>query len=151
MSDSSSTERLAELLSARHRTLGKLRVVSARQIQVLQRDAIGELHELLAVKQTLIEDLVRVDQAIDPYRAEDPERRVWSSPDVRERCRQLVEECTRWLDEVKEFEAGAERLARERMETTSREMETHVDRSRAVAAYLRTDRNVPAGRVVREG
>jgi len=151
MSSTASTERLTTLIAERHRTLSRLRNVSAKQFQVLQRQSLNELHGLLAAKQTLIEDLVRLDQEIDPFRDEDPERRVWANPEQREACRQLVAECARWLAEVKELEAGAERLARQQLDETSKSMEQSVDRNRAVSAYRRIDTPLPGASLIQEG
>lgn len=139
MSATESTEILAELIETRHVTLGELRALSALQYRIVNSRDLGKLVELLAAKQRFLERLRKIDEALAPYREDDPESRVWADPSRRERCRELAAESAAWMGEVMELEAAAEQcLAAQREETTT-ELDQETRRFRAISAYRNVD------------
>lgn len=134
-----STERLAELIETRHATLSELRSLAALQYRIVNSRDLGKLVELLAAKQRFLERLRTIDEALAPYRHDDPDSRVWADPARREWCRQLAAESVVWMGEVMELEVAAERcLAAQRDETTA-ELDQEACRFRAISAYRSSD------------
>lgn len=85
-------------------------------------------------KQGLLENLESVQQQLALYLNDDPETRVWSSPQRRQQCRQLSEQGTRILQETAQIE-----------ESAIQEMTTKRD---AIAAQLQDGRDSTIARTV---
>lgn len=146
-----STDELARLIHDRHKTLSELRIVAARQFKVIEDQELSKLLELLAIKQGLINRLMECDRALDPFRQQTPEERVWASEDLRECCRLMIEESSQWLDDVKQLEAAAESLARDRKSEVSELVDTAANRAQAVSAYLNANKPASRQHVIHEG
>ncbi len=95
-----STERLVTLFETKLHLLQEMQALSLEQSSLVEKHEMTSLMTLLSRKQQLMESLQRVQLEMAPYRDEDPESRVWESPDRRQACRALVAECdklTQWL------------------------------------------------------
>ena len=64
--------------------------------------------DVLAAKQRVLNDLQRVERALDPFRDQDPESRVWRNAEARADCARLLDECERLLQETVEQERQSE-------------------------------------------
>ena len=116
-----STERLAELVAQKHRVLLQLREVGGRQMDLVVSGETPLLLKLLAVKQSLISALQDLEKQLAPFHAEDPQRRRWATPEVREQCARQADECNRLLQEVVALEQlGAEKMTIRRNELAAR-------------------------------
>jgi len=135
MQATETTELLAELIEARHATLGELRTLSALQYRIVTARDLAKLVELLAAKQRQLEQLRRLDAALAPFREDDPEARVWADPARREQCRQLAAESAAWMGEVMELEAAAEKCLAAQRDETVQELDRETRRFQAISAY----------------
>jgi hypothetical protein len=95
-----STIRLAELVRRKHDVLVKLCEIGCRQREIVESQETNSLLKLLAVKQTMINLLQQIERDLAPYHSEDPEARIWSSPDARICCAELSANCHRMLQEI---------------------------------------------------
>lgn len=121
-----STTRLTDLIRRKHDVLVQLCGVGRRQQEIVDRGETTALLELLAAKQTMISVLQQVERELAPYHAEDPDARVWSAADDRDRCAQQAAECNRLLAEVVELErASADRLATRRNDVAAQLRQVH--------------------------
>ncbi len=121
-----STQQLAELVRRKHQVLTQLRDVGRRQTDLASGGDIASLLNLLAAKQELIAALQHLERDLTPYYAEDPERRVWSSPQARAACAQQVTECNAMLEEIVRLEKlGAEKITVRRNEVAEQLQQVH--------------------------
>jgi len=132
------TDVLAALIGKKLAVLEPLRELSRRQSELIAEGDIQRLLSVLAAKQTLLAELQKLEHQLAPFRRQDPESRVWRSPQERERCRQLVERCEALLSEVMVIEKQSEsEMAQRRDAALSRLEESHSS-AEATRAYIRS-------------
>lgn len=120
------TEQLIELIRKKHQVLVQLREVGRRQSDLVAGGDVAALLTLLGAKQQLIGGLQTLEQSLKPYYAEDPERRVWASPQQRAECAQQAAECNALLAEIVEIEkVGAEKMTVRRNEVAEQLQQAH--------------------------
>lgn len=94
------TERLFELIETKLHLLEEMQALTIEQAdQVVQHDMTA-LMVVLSRKQSLMESLQTVQMELLSYRDEDPDSRVWSSPDKRSRCKAMVQRSEQLLSEL---------------------------------------------------
>ncbi len=52
-------------------------------MELIDQGNVSGLLDLLAIKQKPLHDIQRIEKALDPFRAQDPESRQWSSAEDR--------------------------------------------------------------------
>ena len=120
------TDQLTELIRLKHKCLIELRAMGVRQQACVDQGQMSDLIKLLGAKQALINRLGQVERAMDPFRAQDPEARVWRSPEERAKCRQISRECDEILGEILEGERQSEAVLRVRRDETAKQLQgTH--------------------------
>jgi hypothetical protein len=124
-----STERLIELIGAKHQVLLELRELGRRQVDVVASGDTTSLLKLLAVKQQLIASLQGLERELSPYYAENPERRSWRSPAERANCAKQASDCNELLREI----VGMEKSSAERMATRRNEVAEQLHHIHAAA------------------
>lgn len=130
------TNLLVDLIACKHECLQGLCALSARQQALIDVGDTTSLLALLAAKQRQIEDLQNLERRLDPFRADDPERRVWSSEAERTRCASLAEQSVRLLAEVLETERRCEESLRRRRDETAEQLSVVHAAGMARGAYL---------------
>jgi len=115
-----STAELTQLIDKKHEVLVQLCLLSRRQATMIDSSPeMNSLISLLAAKQQLISQLNQAERNLDPYRDEDPELRVWASPEHRRACAEKVRQCGIFLAEVMRLEKqGIDQLSQQRDETS---------------------------------
>ncbi len=93
------TNPLLELIDRKRQILAQLCQQGLRQLQLIDRDDLGELLQVLAVKQRLIAALEQTERNLDPFREQRPEERSWQTPADRDRCAKLLNDCEALLAE----------------------------------------------------
>lgn len=107
-----STKQLAELVARKHACLRELCALGEQQDAWIAAGDFDRLFALLSAKEQLLERLQGIERALDPFRDEDPEQRVWETPDARRHTAALAAECNAMLEEILEHERASEsRLA----------------------------------------
>lgn len=139
------TDLLTDLIARKHDCLGQLRALAARQSELIEADAMGDLMHVLAAKQRLLGALQGLEGELDPFRAQHPDERRWRSEALRVRAGRLLDECEGLLAEIlREEKQGEESLRRRRDETAARLQEVQ-DASRACDAYTQRPAAAPRG------
>ncbi len=111
--------------------------MSRRQSDLIADGDIQRLLSVLSAKQTLLSELQKVQQRLEPFRQQDPESRTWRSLPDRQRCRTLVERCEALLGEIMMIEKQSEsEMAQRRDAALSRLQESHSS-AEATRAYIR--------------
>lgn len=102
------TDKLAELIERKRDYLLSLREMGKRQMEFVADGEMTRLLDVLSAKQRVLNDLQRVERALDPYRDQDPESRLWRTSEARANCARLLDECERLLRETVEQERQSE-------------------------------------------
>ena len=130
------TEVLAQLINAKFQLLSQLRQLSVRQADVVSGDDMSRMIHLLAVKQKLLNTLEELEHRLDPFRDQDPDRRVWSSAGRREQVREVSEQCDAMLLEIMGIERGCESQLIQRRDQTADEIQGMHFSAQVANAYL---------------
>jgi hypothetical protein len=121
-----STERLAEVICQKHQVLVRLREIAQRQANLVATGDITSLLTLLATKQQLISALQEIERELMGYYEDDPDQRVWKSPQDRAACAERVAVCNALLEEIVHLEKdGAEMMAARRNEVAQQLEQAH--------------------------
>ncbi len=121
------TAKLTELIHKKHQVLVQLRDIGHRQTDLVSSGDTASLLKLLAAKQQLITALQSLERELTPCYAEDPEHRVWKTPEERARCAQQSAECNVLLKEVVQLEKqGAEQMTIRRNQVAEQLQQVHV-------------------------
>lgn len=131
-----STALLAQLIDAKLEILGELHRLSSRQLDAVVADDNEPLLKVLSAKQQVLAVLDRLDQQLVPFRAEDPDRRQWTSETARERCRQQVQRCEARLKEILLLEKQAELAMIRRKTEIQQQLEQFEQAATAQQAYI---------------
>jgi hypothetical protein len=102
------TSRLAALVSAKLQVLEMLTRLSRRQLELIADGQTPALLKLLAAKETVLAQLQALERQLDPFRLEDPESRLWSSPSARAACQREADQANALLSEAMALERQAE-------------------------------------------
>ncbi len=131
----SDTQRLAELIAAKRAFLLKLRDLGHRQAELVNDGNLTGLLDLLAAKQPVLDKLQRIEQALDPYRSQDPEQRRWATAEHRRRCAEDLDTCQVLLAEIVRQEKAAEAVLAKRRDETALKLDGVHLAGRARGAY----------------
>jgi hypothetical protein len=123
------TQRLIELIGAKHQVLLRLRELGRRQADLVASGDTTSLLKLLAVKQQLIASLQDLERELAPYYEENPERRKWRSPAERARCAEQAGECNELLRQI----VGTEKSSAEKMATRRNDVAEQLQQVHAAA------------------
>lgn len=137
------TDFLARLIDRKHRILKDLLVMSLRQYEIIKDREEVRLRSLFATKQGVIDDLLQVEKALEPYRADEPNSRIWRSEELRSVVRNLCNENEKLLGNIRSIDQLCERLLKEQMATLSVEVDTQADLNSAVRAYRNVNLSIP--------
>jgi len=103
------TDVLAELVRSKLACLEQLRELGRRQYDLIERDDITALMDVLAGKQRTLMKLQQIERGLDPFRGEEPEKRRWATPQQRQACSGQLDRCEALLDEIVQREKRSER------------------------------------------
>ena len=130
------TDLLAEFIGKKLAVLEQLRDLSRRQTDLISDGDIQRLLSVLSAKQTLLNELQKIQKRLEPFRKQDPETRRWRSPADRERCRQLAERSETLLGEIMLVEKQSEsEMVRRRDDAATRLRNVNTS-AEATRAYL---------------
>lgn len=135
------TRRLADLVGAKHACLLQLRELGRRQHELITSGDMTPLLMLLADKQRAIGELHEFERQLDPFRSEDPARRVWSGEAERVHCASLADQSARLLAEILEVEKSCEESLRRRRDETAEQLAVVQSAGATRGAYVNADFN----------
>jgi hypothetical protein len=129
------TDILMQLVRARYSCLVQLRDLGRQQMELIDQDNVTGLLDLLTVKQKPLNDIRRIEKALDPYRAQDPEKRHWPSAEDRAACARLVGECDAMLKEIVAQEKRCEETMVQKRDATALQLQRLRAAGQAHGAY----------------
>lgn len=136
------TETLASLIAQKLQLVELLARLSHAQVDLIGSGDMTKLLPVLGAKQQLLSQMQQLEQALAPFRNEDPDHRQWISPAAREKCRSDAERSEQLLAEIMVLERESEAEMIQRRDETARRLEEMESSSRAHTAYF--DIPVPA-------
>lgn len=137
------TARLAELTTERMRLLERILSLSEQQRELVRFGNTTELLGLLGIKQKMMSMLETLERALDPFREEDPEKRVWDSESARDACRTTISRCDLLLRKILECDRESEATMQERKDGLQRQIK-QLESGRASGEYLRQSQETGA-------
>jgi len=129
------TDRLAKLIEAKLACLVQLRNLGQRQAELIAAGEMVALLDVLAAKQRTISTLSRIEEAIDPFRAEDPDARQWRTPEDRATAAQRSEQCAAILGEIVALEKRSESDLTQRRDNVQQQLQGLHSAANAHGAY----------------
>jgi hypothetical protein len=129
------TDILMQLVRARYSCLVQLRDLGRRQLEMIGHDNVAGLLDVLSVKQRPLNDIQRIERALDPYRGQDPEQRPWRSAEDRAACARLVQQCETLLQEIVAQEKQCEEIMVQKRDDTAKRLQSLRSASYAHGAY----------------
>ncbi|HZN33028.1 MAG TPA: hypothetical protein VFB80_04385 [Pirellulaceae bacterium] len=129
------TERLAALIAAKRQVLELLTRLSRRQLELIAGGDTPALLKLLTAKDKVLAQLQLLERQLDPFRSENPDERVWSSPAARTACQQEADRASALLAEAMQLERQAEAAMIGRRDAAAAAVASAQVASDAAAAY----------------
>jgi hypothetical protein len=121
------TDILADLIRAKRACLAQLRDMGRQQLEWIEAGEMTRLLDVLSARQRTIGQLQRIERALDPFRADDPQQRRWRSPQDRAACAEQLQQCETLLGEIVSQEKCSEAaLIRRRDQSAARLQEIHL-------------------------
>jgi|SRR6185436_9449595 hypothetical protein len=102
------SQRLAQLARGKLQIMQLLGRLAAQQLEIIRGGDMSNLLKLLSAKQTVMDQLAKVEQQLDPFRGQDPDTRDWPTTAAREECQRDVESCNELLMEIMRLEKQGE-------------------------------------------
>lgn len=129
------TDVLARLIDNKHALLVQLLELAQRQAIFVEQGDMTRMMSLLAMKQRLLNAIEQLERQLDPFREQDPDARVWRSPDDRARARETSTACDALLRQIMAVEKQCEGgMSLRRDEAAERLQAAHFS-SQAAHAY----------------
>ncbi|OHB77396.1 MAG: hypothetical protein A2W31_05945 [Planctomycetes bacterium RBG_16_64_10] len=120
------TDHLSDLIARKRACLAELRDLGRRQMALIETGSMTQLLKVLAAKQHLIGVLQGIEQALAPFRDQDPQQRRWRSPADRAQCAEQADLCGQLLREIVAQEKESEgRMLQRRDEAAARLRHVH--------------------------
>ncbi len=129
------TNLLSRLITAKHSVIVELQAIVHQQVAAGNDPSMAHLNAAMHRKDALVDELLSLESQLDAFRTQDPEARVWESPEARQQCRQTEAECRRMLDEILAHERQAEATLIQRRNDTSHQLQQSSAARQARNAY----------------
>lgn len=94
------TEQLLAYMSDRLEVLKLLKAIGRSQSEASLSSEMNTTMSLLARKQTLLDRLVTIGSEMEPYMSDDPEQRIWATPERRQECQKIADQGNALLHEA---------------------------------------------------
>ncbi|MBX7169203.1 MAG: flagellar protein FlgN [Pirellulales bacterium] len=130
------TDILAELISRKRVCLAHLLQLGERQREMIAAGEMAGLLKVLGGKQRLLAELQTLERALDRFRDQDPDARVWRSPEARQRCAAEVADCETFLAAILQQERSSEDELRRRRDDAQQRLEAAHGSRQVLGAYL---------------
>ena len=129
------TTRLAQLVDCKLQILELLSRLARQQLEMIGAGDMTPLLKLLAAKQSVMDQLQKVERQLDPFREQDPDARVWPSAAEREFCQHKVERCNALVAEMLQLERQGETEMMRRRDVAAAQLAGAHSASEARLAY----------------
>jgi len=135
---------LASSMARKAQLLELLQRLGTAQLSLVGEGDMSRLLQVLASKDSLLAQLQLVERELDPFRDEDPERRVWATPELRNACKQDAARCASLLTEIVALEKQSEAEMTCRRDATAAQLQGLYGSQEAQGAYITSPITMPA-------
>ncbi len=129
------TDILTELVRQKLDCLQQLWRLGSQQNELIEGGEMSQLLKVLAAKQRLLNTMQAIEQKLNPFRDEDPEKRIWRSPEDRKRCADMISQSEQLLAKIMEHEQQCESHLRHRRDEAAQRLQGAHVASQAREAY----------------
>lgn len=137
--DVKTTENLHRLMVAKVEVLEQLCELARQQASITQSGDATILLSFLSRKQPLMDRLSEIQAGLGIYADDDPDQRVWRSPQLRQSCRAASQRCQHLLSEIVLLEKQSLDEMSLRRDALAAHLQDGQDGSLAAQAYHRAD------------
>jgi hypothetical protein len=130
------SRQLAAAIARKAQLLDLLRRLGEAQLSLVGEGDMTRLMQVLSSKDSLLQQLQHVERELDPYRDEDPDRRKWDSPELRQACREDAARCADLLAEIVALEKQSEAEMLRRRDATAAQLQNMYGSHEAQGAYV---------------
>ena len=130
-----STENLATLIEKRLRCLTGLRNLSTEQSTLIAAGNMTALMRSFTAKNQWIVALQAIERELAPFHDQEPEARVWTSAEARQKCAAQAAQCKAVLEEVMTLERENERSMTQRRDKVATQLQSAHAAGTARSAY----------------
>jgi len=131
------SEHLFQLVGQKLERLEQLYAYSGNQRQYVETEDMEAILEILGAKQRLLIEIEGIDRRIAGYRVDDPEERVWPTPEMRAQCREKISQCDRLVRETLECDRIATERLTEKKSAAKQQLQQFVDTAHVQGVYRR--------------
>jgi len=129
------TDKLADLISKRHRCLLQLRDLGHKQAELIALGDMAPLLRLLGTKNQLLVAVQAIEQELNPFHKQNPDDRSWPTEAARSKCAEQAAQCRQLLDEVMQLEQQNEKKMTLRRDQVASQLQAAQAASTARGAY----------------
>lgn len=129
------TDILTALVRQKLDCLQQLWRLGGQQNELIEGGEMSQLLKVLAAKQRLLNAMQAIEQKLNPFRDEDPQQRIWRSPQDRQRCADMISESEQLLGKIMEHEQQCEGQLRHRRDEAAQRLQGAHVASQARDAY----------------
>lgn len=130
------SQQLAALIARKAQLLDMLKRLGEAQLTLVTDGDMTRLMQVLASKESLLTQLQQVERQLDPFRTQDPDRRVWESTTARQACQVNADRCATLLNEIVTLERRAEAEMVVRRDATAEQLQGLYGSHEAQGAYM---------------
>ncbi len=130
------TDSLADLIDHKSQALAQLLELSRRQAGFIAEGDLASLLTLLSAKQKLLQRVQEMERMLDPFRGQDPEKRVWRSAEMRQQVAESAKHCEMLVAEVMALEEQGEAEMVRRRDRAADHLQVVAQASHVRSSYL---------------
>lgn len=139
------TDILADLIAKKHELLVQLHDLTRQQVTMVTENDMRELMTVLSAKQTLLNQVQRLEGGLDHFRQQDPDQRKWRTTEDRLRVRSLADHCQQLVNELVQIEKSCEASMIQRRDEVADQLNMAGNAASARAAYVNQSRPTSGG------
>ncbi len=129
------TDQLSSLISERYEIVNSLLNLTLGQSEASLGEDLAVTMSLLARRESLVDRLRQIHSQLSDFQDETPESRVWSFPNQREQCQQLLDQSDEMLRKILELDEQTLRSLQNRREAVAAQLYCGQDSISVQKAY----------------
>jgi len=129
------TDKLFESMQLRMELAQSLLALAKAQHSAVAQEDPNVTVSILGRKQTVLDSLVSLQATLGPSFSDEPESRVWSSPERRQECRTLADSSSKLLAQAMQLEEKTISLVEEKRNAVAAQLQSGSDSVLASSAY----------------
>lgn len=138
------TERLLALMECKLALVESLHMVSTSHRAISLGEDVSVTLGVIARRDAIVDQLLEVQLEMRTYQGDDPEQRVWVSPDRRQRCRSIAAKIDQVIKEVIQLDSQTLDAMCQQRDSIAAELRHGLDSNLTQQAYAANDTLQPS-------